>query len=152
MRRTSALVNSPRGNRVLARAVDGTKTLDPGVYCGGLEIKSTAIVTMNPGLYFIKGKTFKIDSEAKVTGTGVSFYITGSGGWPYDVPIDWSSSDISLSAPTAGPLKGLVIFQDPAALNAKEAVIDSSATVAIDGIMYFPRAKLKIGSSSSFVM
>jgi len=138
----------PGGCDWVEREVEGTRTLDPGIYCDGLEIKSGAEVTLNPGLYIIKGDTFKINGADSVSGTGVTFYLTGGGGWDFDKPIEWTDSEITLSAPTAGPLKGLVIFQDPASRDEKEAVIGSEADVTIDGIMYFPRAKLKIGSES----
>ena len=57
-----------------------TKTLAPGVYCGGLDIQGTAL--LNPGLYLIKDGSLKIGAQASVTlagGTtgGVTFYLTG---------------------------------------------------------------------------
>jgi hypothetical protein len=51
------------------------KTLNPGVYCGGLSLSGT--VTLNPGIYVIDGGDFRINASANVTGVGVTFFLTG---------------------------------------------------------------------------
>ena len=60
------------------------QTLQPGTYCGGLEISQTAynVVTLNPGTYVIAGNlTFQ--NDVRVAGTGVTFYFTEAAGYPY---------------------------------------------------------------------
>ena len=49
------------------------ETIYPGVYCGGLEIK-TATVRMEPGIYVIKDGAFKVAANANVFGENVSIY------------------------------------------------------------------------------
>jgi len=56
------------------------QTINPGVYCGGINIGS-GTVTFNPGNYFLNGGGLKLQggSNATVTGNGVFFYNTASG-------------------------------------------------------------------------
>ena len=53
-------------------------TLSPGVYCGGLTIGNTngAWFTMSAGTYIMAGGGLTINSQAMVTGTGVTVYNT----------------------------------------------------------------------------
>jgi Flp pilus assembly protein TadG len=51
------------------------QTLSPGIYCNGLSIKGGA--NLQAGVYVIKGP-LTINSQATVTGTGVTFYLTGN--------------------------------------------------------------------------
>ena len=37
---------------------DYNNSVNPGVYCGGLEIKGNSNVTFNPGIYVISGGDF----------------------------------------------------------------------------------------------
>jgi Flp pilus assembly protein TadG len=85
-----------------------TRTLNPGVYCGGLRISGSSSVTLNPGIYVIKDGGLTIGGTAKVSGTGVGFYVTGMA-----VPISFTAlTHISLSAPVSGPMAGLLFFED----------------------------------------
>ena len=54
-----------------------TETIDPGTYCGGLFIKGSAKVTMNPGTYILQGGGLVVDgSDAELVGEGVFIYNT----------------------------------------------------------------------------
>jgi hypothetical protein len=55
------------------KADNGTYTLNPGTYCGGIEISSSS-VTFNPGLYIVTGGFNWTNSH--VTGSGVTFFMT----------------------------------------------------------------------------
>ena len=52
-------------------SVHNTVTLDPGVFCNGLQLNAGANVTLNPGVYYIDQGTFHVASGASVTGSGV---------------------------------------------------------------------------------
>lgn len=87
---------------------DATTTLKPGVYCGGLTIKGNSNVTFSPGTYVIKNGRFVVDSNSRVTGTGVTFYLTGS-----NATIEFTSNTVvNFSAPTSGPQAGVIFFED----------------------------------------
>jgi hypothetical protein len=85
-----------------------TYNLTEGVYCGGLEIKGQAEVTMAPGLYIMKNGPFTITGQADVTGTGITIFLTGN-----DAVADTGGNGaIDLSAPTTGDLAGILFFED----------------------------------------
>jgi hypothetical protein len=54
-----------------------TTTLNPGVYCGGLSLQSDTV--LNPGLYVIRDGSLSMNAQGSITGTGVTFYLTGNG-------------------------------------------------------------------------
>jgi hypothetical protein len=58
--------------------VEDNRTLNPGTYCNGLFIGANAKVTLNPGVYVIKNKPLKFDSNADVYGRNVGFYFMGA--------------------------------------------------------------------------
>jgi len=58
-------------------------TINPGVYCGGIQFNANADVTFNPGIYFIDGGDFTVNGGAILQGTGVTIIFTSSkGSWP----------------------------------------------------------------------
>lgn len=57
--------------------------LTPGVYCGKLTVKNNTMVTLTPGIYVIKGGPFTTESNARVSGTGVTFFLTDGGGYSF---------------------------------------------------------------------
>ena len=76
------------------------KTLAPGIYCGGLTIRGEA--TLQAGVYVIKG-ALTINSQAAVSGSGVTFYLTGSGaGFSIN-----GGGAVTLTAPTSGVYGGV---------------------------------------------
>jgi Flp pilus assembly protein TadG len=87
----------------------GTQTLQPGVYCGGLKITNSAVVTLARGVYIIKDGPLKVEGYGTMQGTDVGFYLNGKGS---NLTFDRTST-ISLSAPKDGVMAGLLIFDDP---------------------------------------
>lgn len=85
-----------------------TKTLDPGVYCGGLTIKGSASITLNPGIYVIKDGGLTVIAQASMAGEGVGFFITGNASSTHFT----MQTHITLTAPKDGPMAGLLFFED----------------------------------------
>jgi hypothetical protein len=135
-------------------------TLSPGVYCGGLSIGNTSGVqfTMSPGTYIIAGGGFKITSSAIVQGNGVTVYNTSSGGWGCSstysytpVTIDGQAS-VNLSAPSSGPLAGILLFGDRngcATPGTCQDDLNGKATATFNGVLYFKSDLLLFNGSSS---
>ena len=135
-------------------------TLTPGVYCGGLEIGNTngATFTLSPGTYIMAGGGMTLDSLAQVSGSGVTIYNTSSAGWGcpstynYD-PITVSSQTVvSLSAPTSGPLTGIVLFADRAGCavaGSCQDQINGGATTAFNGVLYLKNDALLFTGNST---
>jgi hypothetical protein len=59
--------------------VNTTAVLTPGIYCGGINMNSNTVVTMEAGIYVIKDGPFHTDSNTVLSGEGVFIYLTGTG-------------------------------------------------------------------------
>jgi hypothetical protein len=122
---------------------NGTFTLSPGVYCGGLTLTANAAVTLQPGIYIIQGGSLTISGNTTVTGTGVTFVLTGSG----STASITGNSKLNLSAPTGGPTAGLVFFGDPA--NTAAVSFSGNGTLEINGAIYFPSQSVSFEGNTS---
>jgi Flp pilus assembly protein TadG len=124
--------------------VETSRTLTPGVYCEGIEIKKGAQVTLSPGVFVIKNGQLKVDDSATLTGRGVGIYFTGK-----DANFDFLSSvTIRLEAPKDGPLAGILIFGDREADDLREYKITSDNARVLLGAIYIPRGFLTIDANN----
>jgi lipoprotein-anchoring transpeptidase ErfK/SrfK len=59
-------------------------TIDPGVYCGGMQFNANADVTFNPGVYVVDGGNFTVNGGGNLQGSGVTIVFTSStmSDWP----------------------------------------------------------------------
>ena len=124
---------------------DNDLILDPGVYCGGIKVSKTEMVTFNPGIYILNGGGF-IVSDASVQGDGVMFYNTGDASNGYGnitFAKDVNGPNATLSAPSSDPsdftydpiYHGILFFQDHK--NNRDAKISSGACTYFEGVLYF---------------
>jgi hypothetical protein len=113
-----------------------TTTLDPGVYCGGLDINTNSNVTLRPGVYVMRGGGFNV-KQSDVNGAGVVIYITDDAMHePAGVSID-SNATVRLSAPATGPHAGVVVFYDRALTpQTVPFSVHSSAQTRFEGTIY----------------
>jgi Flp pilus assembly protein TadG len=123
--------------------------LYPGTYCGGITVRGNATLFFNAGTYVLAGGGMSISSNTTMTGTEVTFYnTTGTGGYG---AISFSgNSTVNLSAPTSGPLTGILFFQDrsiPSSGAASTFTGNSSST--FDGAIYFPTTSVSFHGNSS---
>ena len=96
----------------LAHSNSGTQYLYPdGVYCQGISLTNDAVVVMAPGVYIINGGSFAVGGAVKLTGTGVTIVLTGSGG-SYATATITNGANVTLTAPTTGATSGLLFFAD----------------------------------------
>jgi hypothetical protein len=147
-------------------AYDVSTTLNPSVgvngtnkaFCGGIGISKTgAVLTLNPGIYVIRGGGFNV-SSGSVVGNGVA--IVNLNPPPptnvnkFDVIDIAGPGTVSLTAMTTGTFAGIV-FYTPRNQGVIGAVklnnIHSSASATIVGSLYFPDQELHIGSGNSGV-
>lgn len=116
--------------------------LEPGRYCGTLEIKGDN-VTFEPGVYVIDDGNFKVNGNSSATGEGVTFILTGDNPWSVGTVTINGTADLSIKAPTSGEYEGVLIYQDRKAQEFGGAnKIAGTATVKLEGLLYFPQQKL----------
>jgi Flp pilus assembly protein TadG len=135
--------------------LNGTATLNPGVYCGGIEMNNGAHVTFNAGTYILTSATntggtsygLTMDIGALATGSGVTFYNTMTLGHTAG-PIKFlftsftSGNGISFTAPTTGTYEGILFFQDSSNTAQAQIIGSSSFNTTLQGAYYFPKAKV----------
>lgn len=122
--------------------------LSPGVYCGGMTFNGNSQATFAPGVYVLRGGGMTVMSGVTLNGSGVTFYdTTGTGGYS---PINIGGSvTANLSAPTSGPLKGILFFQDRSIAGGAGSVIGGGATANFSGALYFPTTNLAYNGGSN---
>ncbi len=133
-----------------------TGTVYPGLYCGGIKINGGANVTFMPGTYIIDGGGLVILSNATVTGSSVTFFLTGqntSNGSPnaYGGVQIAGGANVNLSAAcdsTSGGIEGMLFFQDRAMTNGMGSVINGGSTSSFSGALYFPTTALSYSGNS----
>jgi Flp pilus assembly protein TadG len=129
--------------------VKDTVTLDPGVYCNGLQLNAGANVTLNPGIYFIDRGSLQVAGGATITGNGVTLVFTSRTGSNYaDATINGGAT-IALTAPSTGPTAGLVIFGDRNMPNSTTFKFNGGAGQVLNGAVYLPNGTLQYAGGSN---
>jgi len=126
-----------------------TATLQPGVYCGGMDFSGPVNVTFAPGLYVIKDGVIT-ETGGTFTGNGVSFFLTG-----YNTSLQLSGqADWHLVAAASGPLPGFAIFLDPdgpSGLAGSTSSLSGQSELYFEGIVYLPKQEVTVsGNASAF--
>ncbi len=118
-------------------------TLQPGVYCGGLQINGLSSVTLAAGTYVIKDGPLSLAGFSEITGEEVAFFLTGD-----DALIRFSEmSTLTLRAPTSGDLEGILVFQDRNSVG--HHIWESKAPTELYGTIYLPNGHLLSQSSNA---
>jgi hypothetical protein len=126
--------------------------LDPGTYCGGLEVKSGSVIHLEPGIYVMKDGPFKVNSNAKVFGEDVLIALVGS-----DSVIHMLSDGyVKLSSPSSGPYRNMQFMSDRDLSKSKFGeewtTILSGATLEYDGVAYLPEQNFWVSGTGSKVV
>ena len=119
--------------------INSDTTLNPGVYCGGIDIKGGK-TTFKPGVYILNGGGMRVSGNASALGTEVMFYNTGKkSGKNRIAPIEFGGTTTQeLSAPTSGPFAGILFFQDRDVNPTKPHKLAGTPSSALTGALYFP--------------
>ncbi|HEX8164926.1 MAG TPA: pilus assembly protein TadG-related protein [Beijerinckiaceae bacterium] len=117
-------------------------TLAPGVYCGGLHITEKSQVTLSPGIYVIDGEKLKVEKGASMMGENVAFYLRGASA-TFEFAFD---STISLSAPKAGAMAGILFFDDRTSKFDSHKIFSNDARKLL-GTIYLPNGVLNIDAN-----
>lgn len=124
--------------------------IDPGVYCGGIEVSGTGDLTLNAGMYVINGGGLKVQANGDLTGENVTIYVTEGDDYAFEPVVFSATSTTILSAQTSGTYKGILFFQDRAIDSSKEAVFAGTPDTLFTGVLYFPNADIRyVGTSGT---
>jgi Flp pilus assembly protein TadG len=120
-------------------------SINPGIYCEGLEIKgevtlkSGVHVFLDHGLYITAGGSLKLDDP--VNG-GVILLMAG----PESRFGNQAGANIDVTAMRSGPFAGIVLASHPNTVppsNKKNTII-GGGQMEFNGIVYFPKQELKV--------
>jgi hypothetical protein len=126
-----------------------TRTLGPGVYCNGITLSNGATITFSPGTYILKGGGLDIGGGVTATGSGVTFYNTAGGGYTYAPFSFHNGPNVTLSAPTTGPLAGILLFQDRSIVSAAVNSFLGGAVFSLNGSLYFPTTPISYSGGTN---
>jgi hypothetical protein len=127
--------------------VKNNAVLQPGVYCGGIDINSQASVTFAPGIYILNGGGLQVSGGASAAGAGVMFYNTASCYTFGAVSISGGAS-VNFSAPDSGVYKGVLFFQDRNLTGVAENDFTGGSSMNLDGTIYLPGGTMKFAGGS----
>jgi Flp pilus assembly protein TadG len=119
----------------------GSVTLNPGVYCGWFNFNGAPTVTFNPGTYILKSGGWNVNGGTW-TGHGVTFYFADKSKIQFN-----SAVAATLSAPSSGTYRGLVIFEK-AGLGKSQMVFNDAKGMNLEGIVYLPSRDVTFNGGS----
>jgi hypothetical protein len=123
--------------------------LYPGTYCGGITVHGNSVLHYNPGTYVMAGGGIDIHGNSTMSGTGVTFYLTTGTGSYTGVTLN-GNSQANFSAPTSGPLAGILFFQDRSIpTSGAGSTITGNSSSTFDGAVYFPTTTVSFNGNSS---
>ncbi|MBL1255386.1 MULTISPECIES: TadE/TadG family type IV pilus assembly protein [Methylocystis] len=130
--------------------------LNPGVYCNGLSINtnsgSKGPVTLNPGLYVIDGGQLSINSQAQVTGVGVTIVFTQHLGTGWANATINGGAQVDLEAPLPGAtagVPGVVIYGDRSMATGTPFKLNGGSSQTFKGVVYLPEASVSFNGGAA---
>jgi hypothetical protein len=125
---------------------DSVSTISPGIYTS-ISASANCSVTMQPGIYILKGGGMSISGNASLTGQGILVYNAGSsfpstGGSFGSISLSGNGS-FNVTAQTSGPYAGMVMFQsrdNPRTLS----ISGNGAVSGLQGTVYGKLAPVSI--------
>jgi Flp pilus assembly protein TadG len=140
---TAVLEGDIVGNLAPGLLVTGKTTLEPGVYCGGINVIG-GDVTLKPGTYILNNGGLVVSNGGKLIGENVGFFLTGALGLS---TIQFApSTTISLTAPKTGDMAGMMFFEDRDVIFKFPHIIASNNARNLVGTIYLPGNTLEINS------
>ncbi|WP_192177384.1 TadE/TadG family type IV pilus assembly protein [Mesorhizobium amorphae] len=115
-----------------------TYTLSPGTYC---DKTLSGNITLDPGVYILRGTTIKPGGNGSLTGQGVTIFLMESS----QIYLN-ANETVDLSPPTSGPYAGITIFQDHG--NTSALTLNGAANSIISGFVYAPDAPISYAGNS----
>jgi len=136
---------SATSNYTKKRLNNGLHVLNPGVYCGGLELKPQAIPDMLPGVYVIKDGRLNVQAQAHLIGQDVVFYFTGTN---TGINVRGGGEMTLRGRKEGNSYEGFLFIQDETSNPGGQQVdIQGGGSVKMEGILYTPTWQVAIGGN-----
>jgi hypothetical protein len=119
-----------------------TTQLSPGTCCGGVTIKGSAQVTLNPGIYVMKDGPLLVRDTATITGDNIGLFLPGT-----NARFSFATgSTVSLTAPKDGPMAGMLMFGARSQSGMVHEILSDNARQLL-GTIYLPTGELSIDAN-----
>ncbi len=141
---------------------NSSAVLQPGTYCGGINVNGSATVTLEPGTYYIDGGNLIFNGNSTVQcdcatpGSGVTFVFTNQGGNGQTGTVTMNGDvTMNLQAPTdtsnpsAYPYPGMLFAQDRNGEQGQNATFNGNVNSVLEGAMYFPNGDVVLNGNLS---
>lgn len=125
------------GGSYTANFSSGPHNILHGTYSSGITLTGTAVGNFEAGVYIVGGTGLTIKTGAQASGTGVTFYLSGTNA---KLDIENNGTVVNFSAPTSGANEGMLIFQDRT--DTQDGNIKSGAVANLSGAIYLKNAHL----------
>lgn len=129
-------------------------TINPGVY-SSITLSGNSNVTMNAGTYIIEGGGVTLSGNGDLSGTGVFIFITTttypSAGTTCQGLSLTGNGNLTVTAPTSGTYKGMVIYQD-ASCSATMDLSGNGNGTATTGTIYAPTAQVSLHGNGNLTL
>jgi hypothetical protein len=125
--------------------------LNPGVYCGGIDINSDRTVNFASGLYVMAGGGLKISSQSTVNGTDVTIFNTSTSSKSHGSISITGGATVNLRAPRSGTYEAMLIFENRTIFDTVPNHIEGNSNSNIEGIIYMPNSKLNYAGGSGTI-
>lgn len=122
--------------------------LNPGTYCGGLNIKAGSTVHLSPGSYIMQDGQFSVNSGAKVFGEEVTIFFVGANSYLHML----SDAEVTVTSPKKGTYKNIQMMSDrelsASKFNEEWTTIRSGAKLNYDGVLYLPEQQFWVSGTA----
>jgi hypothetical protein len=131
-------------------------TVQPGVYCGGIQIGNVGAVTFASGVYILDGGGMNLGGNGGITSvtatSGVCFFNTGTNSTYRGITIG-NGVPFSAVANSSGSMAGLVFYQDPSLSPGISAnttgFFNGGSNLSIAGSIYLPTTAINFSNGTS---
>jgi len=127
---------------------NGTRSISPGVYRGGITVAGQGNLIMAPGIYYMDGGGFSFSGQGSLLAQGVMIFNAPQSN--SDVVDISGTGSIVMSPPQDGIYKGLTLFQDRESTNTMS--VSGGGFMNITGTFYCANGTLSVsGGGDSHV-
>ncbi|CAN0337802.1 unnamed protein product, partial [Phaeothamnion confervicola] len=119
----------------------GSFTLEPGRYCGGINIQAGATVTLQAGIYTIDNGIFNVQAGASITGNNVLLYFRGADAHMTII----GGGTVNLKGrKTDNSYAGFLAIAAPDAWRGLDSNIQGGGSFTMVGMIYMPTQRIII--------
>jgi Flp pilus assembly protein TadG len=126
-----------------------TETISPGIYCGGIGLNANAILTLDPGIYYLDGGDLTVNGGAKITGEGVTLVFTKKSSSTWATASINGNTTVHLTAPKSGPTAGIVMFGDRNMPTGTAFKFNGGVDQYLGGAIYVPKGAVSISGGAA---